>query len=103
MTKMTVDPALRQIIAWFRDSDAWDGELDLRLLQALWPRIAGPSLARNTSVVAVDGEEVVIRVPDLTWQQQLLSMRPLLLMKINDPWPGRGIKRLQFTYEDHNR
>lgn len=99
---MAFDPAFRQIIAQFRDSRAWDEDLDLRLLQALWPRIAGPSLAQNTSVAAVSGEVVVIRVPDQIWKQQLVAIRPQLLKKINEPWPRRWIKQIRFTHENHN-
>ena len=100
--KMALDSAFRQIIAQFRDSSAWDEELDLQLLRALWPGIAGASLAENTSIVAVEGGEVVIRVPDRIWSRQLLSMRPLLLKKINQPWPGRGIRQIRFIYEDYD-
>jgi len=100
---MGFDPALRQIISSFRASPVWDEELDLRLLQALWPRIAGVSLARNTSVVAIDGDVVVVRVPDATWQQQLQSIRALLVRKMNEPWPQSWIRDIRLTYEDHNR
>ena len=100
--KMALDSAFRQIIAQFRDSSAWDEELDLELLRALWPGIAGASLAENTSVVAIEGGEAVVQVPDRVWKQQLLSLRPLLLRKINEPWPGRGIRQIRFVYENHD-
>ena len=100
--KKVLDPAFRQIIAQFQESSVWDEDLDLRLLQALWPRIAGPSMAANTTVVAVEGEEAVVRVPDRIWMHQLLSIRPLLLKKINEPWPGHRIRQIRFTYENHD-
>jgi len=98
-----VDSAFRQIIAQFRSSKVWDEELDLRLLKALWPGIAGPSLARNISVLEIRGEDVVLGVPDRTWQRQLMSMRPLLLKKLNEPWSGHRIRRIRFSYEDYSR
>jgi len=96
-----VDPAFRQIIAQFRRSRSWDDELDLRLLQALWPTMAGPSVARAVSVIDVRGDEVVLRVPDRTWHRQLVSMRPLLVRRFNESWPGQPIRHIRFAYEDY--
>lgn len=98
-----LDPALRQIIAEFRNSDAWDAELDLRLMQALWPKIVGPSLARNTRPVEVGEGRLVVQTPDPTWTEQLRAVRGMLLRKINAPWPGPAIRELWFTHEDHSR
>lgn len=97
---MPFDPALRQIIASFRASAKWDDQLDLRLLQALWPKLVGTSLAETTSVVAIDGTRVVIRVPDRTWKEQLQSIRPWLLRRMNEPWPNSWITDIGFTHED---
>jgi predicted nucleic acid-binding Zn ribbon protein len=98
-----LDPAFRQIVAGLRNARGWDETLDLRLLQAFWPKIAGPTLANNTSVVALHGSRVVIRVPDETWKAQLEALRPVLLGKINEPWPGRPVRELRFVYEDYAR
>jgi predicted nucleic acid-binding Zn ribbon protein len=98
-----LDPALRQIIAGFRNSDTWDADLDLRLLQALWHRVAGASLARNTRPVEFAEGRLVVRVPDATWSEQLRAVRGMLLAKLNAPWPGPGIRELWFTHEDHSR
>ena len=51
---MPFDPTLRQIIAGLRNSREWDEELDLRLLQSLWPQLVGSSLAESTAAVAID-------------------------------------------------
>ena len=99
---MALNSAFRQIIAQFRDSRNWDEELDLKLLQALWPGIVGKALADNTSVVAIEDGVAVVRVPDRIWRQQLLALGPLLLKKINEPWPGRGIRQIRFVYENHD-
>jgi predicted nucleic acid-binding Zn ribbon protein len=100
---MGFDPALRQIIAGFRNSETWDEELDLRLLQALWPRAAGPALARSTSVIGLSGSRLRVRVPDRTWQTQLGSVRAALLRNINEPWSGPPIRDIRFEYEDYAR
>lgn len=101
MKMKTADAAFRQIIARFRDSDNWDDELDLYLMQTLWPRLAGRYLGESTSVIAIEEDTVLLQVPDQTWSQQLASMRPLLVRKINEAWPGRPLKRIRFTYEDY--
>jgi len=97
---MPFDPALRHLIAGFRKSPHWDHQLDLELLQKLWPGLAGPKLAAATTIVAVHGSRVVVNVPDLIWRKQLIKMRPELLARMNEPWPAPWIKEIVFTYEN---
>lgn len=97
---MPFDPAIRQIIASFRQSPQWNEDLDLRLLQAFWPKLVGNPLAESTSVVEVRGSRIIVRVPDRTWKQQLISLRGWMLNKVNEPWPNRWITDIEFTYED---
>ena len=77
-----------------------DGDLDLQVLQQLWPTLVGSKLAAATNVIAVHGARIVINVPDQTWRKQLHTMRPQLLAKMNEPWPTAWIKEIAFTYED---
>ena len=99
-TAMPFDPAIRQIIASFRQSPRWNEDLDLRLLQAFWPKLVGEPLAGSTSVVDVRGSRIIVRVPDETWKQQLISLRGWILRKVNEPWPNRWITDIEFTHED---
>jgi predicted nucleic acid-binding Zn ribbon protein len=97
---MSFDPALRRLIASFRKSSSWDRDLDLQLLQKLWPSLVGEGLAAVTTVVAVHGSRVVLNVPDQMWRRQLIKMRPELLRRMNDPWPSPWITEIAFTYEN---
>jgi len=97
---MSFDPAVRHLIASFRKSSNWDAELDLELLQKLWPSLVGSKLANTTKVTAVHGSRVVINVPDKIWRRQLFAMRPQLLEKLNAPWATPWIKEIAFTYEN---
>jgi predicted nucleic acid-binding Zn ribbon protein len=97
---MSFDPALRRLLATFRKSPNWDEELDLEVLQKLWPSLVGDKLATATTVTAVQGARVVINVPDQVWRKQLVKMRPMLLAKLNEPWPAPWIKEIAFTYEN---
>ncbi len=97
---MPVDPALRRLIASFRNSAAWDRDLDLQLLQKLWPTLVGETLAGATAIVAVHGSRVVLNVPDQIWRKQLVRMRPELLKRMNEPWPSPWITEIAFTYEN---
>jgi predicted nucleic acid-binding Zn ribbon protein len=97
---MSLDPALRRLIASFRKSPKWDEQLDLELLQKLWPTLVGPKLAGATTVVAIQGSRVVLNVPDQIWRKQLVKMRPQLLAKMNEPWGTRLITEIAFTYEN---
>jgi predicted nucleic acid-binding Zn ribbon protein len=97
---MPVDPALRHLIAEFRKSPNWDAELDLRVLQQLWPALVGPNLARAMNIVAVQGSRVVVNVPDQIWRKQLARMRHELLSRMNEPWASPWITEISFTYEN---
>src|SRR4030095_4278077 len=97
---MPFDPALRHVIASFRKSANWDEDLDLALLQKLWPTLVGQQLAEVTRVVAIHGSRVVVNVPDRIWRRQLVQMKPQLLARINEPWASRWIKEIAFTYEN---
>jgi predicted nucleic acid-binding Zn ribbon protein len=97
---MPFDPVLRHLIAQFRLSPNWDEQLDLELLQKLWPTLVGDTLASATSVTGVHGARVVVNVPDLIWRKQLTRMRPQLLAKMNAPWATPWIKEIAFTNEN---
>ena len=97
---MSFNPALRHLIASFRKSPNWDDQLDLEVLQKLWPSLVGTNLADVTTVIAVQGSRVVINVPDQIWRKQLIKMRPELLAKMNQPWATPWIKEIAFTYEN---
>jgi predicted nucleic acid-binding Zn ribbon protein len=96
---MTLDPAYRRLIASFRKSRNWDSEMDLYLLQKLWPALVGEGLAKTTTVVALHGSRVVLNVPDQIWRRQLIRMTPQLLARLNEPWGTRRITDIAFTYE----
>ena len=98
---MPLDPAVRSLIATFRNSPNWDAQLDLELLQKLWPTLAGGSLAAATHVVAILGSTAVINVPDLVWRKQLARMKGQLLRKINELWESQRITEIAFTHENH--
>jgi predicted nucleic acid-binding Zn ribbon protein len=97
---MPLDPALRSLIATFRKSPSWDSQLDLELLQKLWPELAGPKLAEAAKIVAVHESRVVVNVPDQIWRRQLIGMKGELLRKMNQPWPSPWITEIVFTYEN---
>jgi predicted nucleic acid-binding Zn ribbon protein len=97
---MPFDPAVRRLIATFRNSPNWDSQLDLELLQKLWPELAGAKLAQSTRIVAVQGSKVIMNVPDQIWRKQLMRMKRELLAKMNQPWPSPWITEIVFTYEN---
>jgi len=97
---VSFDPAVRRLIATFRNSPQWDAQLDLELLQKLWPALTGPMLAGVATIVAVQGSRVVVNVPDQIWRKQLTKMRPELLARMNEPWPVPWITEIVFTYEN---
>ncbi len=97
---MPFDPVVRRLIAGFRNSYNWDSQLDLELLQKLWPVLAGPKLAGVVTIVALQGSRVVVNVPDQIWSKQLMKMKAELLARMNEPWPVPWIAEIVFTYEN---
>ncbi len=97
---MPFDPVVRRLIATFKKSSHWDSQLDLELLQKLWPVLAGPKLAATVTIVAVQGSRVVLNVPDQIWRKQLMKMKAELLARMNEPWPVPWITEIVFTYEN---
>jgi len=97
---MSFDPVVRRLIAGFRNSSHWDSQLDLELLQKLWPVLAGPKLAGVVTIVALQGSRVVVNVPDQIWSRQLMKMKAELLARMNEPWPVPWIAEIVFTYEN---
>lgn len=97
---MPMDPTIRSLIAQFRRSDNWDNQLDLKLIQRFWPDLVGETLAGATQVTAIHGSTIVLNVPNLVWRKQLMSMKPQLLQKVNEPWGSRMITEIAFTYEN---
>ncbi len=95
-----MDPAIRHLIAAFRKSPNWDEQLDLSLLQRLWPALAGPMLASATTIVAIQGERVIVNVPNRVWRKELLKMKPQLLARMNEPWGAPRITEIAFTHEN---
>ena len=98
---MPLDPVYRKMIATFRQSPNWDSQLDLQLLQKLWPTLAGPELAGVTKVVSIQGTLVVLNVPDKIWRKQLIKMKARLLAKLNEPWPSPFITEIAITHGDY--
>ena len=97
---MSLDPAVRSLIAQFRRSDNWNAQLDLELLQRFWPELVGDQLAASTRVIAINGSTVVLNVPDLIWRKQLMRMKKTLLQKLNELWGGGRITEIAITYEN---
>jgi predicted nucleic acid-binding Zn ribbon protein len=97
---MPFDPALRHLIASLRNSPNWDEQLDLELMQKLWPVLVGEQLAGATRITGVQGARVVVNVPDQIWRKQLIKMLPQLLARMNAPWATPWIKEIAFTYEN---
>jgi predicted nucleic acid-binding Zn ribbon protein len=98
---MPLDPVYRSMIATLRRSPNWDSQLDLHLLQNLWPTLVGADLAAATKVVALQGTVVVLNVPDKIWRRQLIKMKGRLLSRMNEPWASPIITDIAFTHEDY--
>jgi hypothetical protein len=55
----------------------------LELLRAVWPVAVGPEMARRSSVAAVAGRTLVVRVPDARWHRVMLRLRPQIVRSLH--------------------
>ena len=98
---MPLDPAIKSLIAQFRQSPNWNEHLDVELLQKLWPALAGKHLGAATRITGIQGSTAIVDVPDLVWRKQLMKMKGQLLHRMNELWGTQRIKEIAFTYENH--
>jgi Dna[CI] antecedent, DciA len=68
----------------------------LALLQAVWPQVVGPELARRTEVVGVEGGTLRVRVPDASWRKVLHRMQPQILGRLHEMTGDLAPRRMGF-------
>ncbi len=54
----------------------------LALLEAAWPKVVGPELARRTAVVGIEGTTLRIRVPEGQWRKSLHRMQGEVIARL---------------------
>ena len=62
----------------------------------LWPQIAGPKLAEETTALKIDGDTLVVKVERAAWRQQLTYMKPELLEKLKSTTGKECIRDIKF-------
>src|SRR5262245_7917629 len=72
-------------------------ERTLALLRAAWPKAVGSELARRTEVLALEGDALRLRVPDVSWRRHLLQMRGPILDRLREVAGPLTPRRLSFT------
>ena len=72
-------------------------------LREIWPRVAGPSLARHAWPTAVHDGEVVVDVRDSQWLHELTYMRKALLDKLRALCPDVPIRALRLRQASRER
>jgi predicted nucleic acid-binding Zn ribbon protein len=61
-----------------------------------WEKLVGPALGEKTRPVKMMGNQMVIEVEHSTWIQELQFLKPKLLQKIRQEFPGTKISDLRF-------
>ena len=64
-----------------------------QLPQAAWDFAAGRAVAEKSRVIAVEGQTLLVEVPDANWRAQLYAMAPQFLARINQ---FMRIERIEF-------
>ncbi len=75
----------------------------LELMQALWPAVAGRSLARRTKPVAWRTDRLRVGVPDPVWRGQLETLAGPMLAAIQRWFPPQTVTGLDFVVDEHLR
>ena len=74
-------------------------EADKAIVFAAWKRCAGALLSERTTPLAFSENRLVIAVADKTWQRNLETLSPQLLVKLNE-YLGHGtVKFIEFRID----
>jgi len=69
---------------------------------AAWPLAAGHAIAKRTRAVSFAHRTLSVAVPDHAWQQQLMQLRPQMLLQLTR-FTGVRIADILFFVETQSR
>lgn len=65
-------------------------------LQSAWEKVAGPGIAKQSTLLRLEGDTLVISVADRNWASELRKHEAHLRDRLNAESPGLRISRLEF-------
>lgn len=70
------------------------------LARAAWPQAVGERIARHARAVAwrdaPDGARLIVEVEDAVWKNQLETMRPQILPRLQEVAGRNGVRQIEF-------
>lgn len=79
-------------------ADAGANDTDWRMtVIKKWHEVVGP-IARYAVIEKIDGDTLVVAVASNIWMQELYSMSPILIKRVNQLVGGQRIAKVRFKY-----
>ena len=69
------------------------------LVMGSWSHVAGEMLSARAEAVAYDGGRLVVAVPDLTWKNNLESLAPQMVARMNAKLGGGTVVFIEFRVQ----
>lgn len=85
-------PRLAAILDRLTAQHGWHRAEWLRLLDHLWRRVVGDTVADHSRIITLTNDGVlVVAVPSSVWAQEITYYKPRILAAVNDELPEAGV------------
>lgn len=87
---------LSQILASLADKHQWHRAQWLSVIELLWRRVVGDTVADHTRIITVTADNVlVVAVPSSVWAQELQYYKPVILQAIHIEIPQSHLRDIR--------
>ena len=87
--------ALPALLREYSDSD----EIGRAVVFGMWRQTAGDRLGEHTVPLELDGDRLVIDVPDRSWQRNLESLAPEMIFRLNARAGHQLVRFIEFRVD----
>jgi predicted nucleic acid-binding Zn ribbon protein len=61
-----------------------------------WEKIVGDLIGKNTDIVRIENGTLYVKTKNGAWRNELIFMKPAILKKIRENYPGSGVEKIFF-------
>lgn len=95
-TKTSEARRLGDLIDEFTRQDGIADKLQAYNVVGEWETIVGEVIGRNTEISRIENGTLYVRTKNSAWRNELIFMKPAILKKIRDNYPGSGVDDIFF-------
>ncbi|MFZ1081289.1 MAG: DUF721 domain-containing protein [Candidatus Kryptoniota bacterium] len=87
---------LGDLINEFTHQDGVSGKLQAYQVVGDWEKIVGDVIGRNTEIARIENGTLYVKTKNGAWRNELIFMKPTILEKIKENYPGSGVENIFF-------